>query len=248
MEAMKPNQSALSMFCANEETWVDMIPQFGLENSVTLLDGSRIGPWQAGWSTRVPLWLARHLQSKSLGKISPNGDIDNWMQVDLLKQILHHEQTNETFWMNASDDKDNDDVANVDKEDQESNTSSRPYLPERYWELSQCYSTADNSAAVSLLLQDIWTLRLNKLQSQFKKVIADDTVKAINVTGIGAAEMAVMKDVVAESLTYKVALQQQSVAGKTTGEAKTPPPRPQRQRANIRRFRGGAVPSGGSAD
>eukprot|EP00527_Entomoneis_sp_CCMP2396_P008395 CAMPEP_0198147600 /NCGR_PEP_ID=MMETSP1443-20131203/36876_1 /TAXON_ID=186043 /ORGANISM="Entomoneis sp., Strain CCMP2396" /LENGTH=216 /DNA_ID=CAMNT_0043812009 /DNA_START=78 /DNA_END=725 /DNA_ORIENTATION=+ len=199
MNASKPNQTALSMFCANEETWVDMIPQFGLDERTTLLNGSHIGPWQAGWSTRVPLWLARNLQTKSLGRIAPNGEINNWMQVDLLKQILQHEKTNQSFWTN---------VAKVDSYGNHENDTGKPYLPERYWELSQCFSTADNPAAVSLLLQDIWTVRLDKLRLQFEAVFAEkDHVKAVNVPGIGTAEMAVMKNVVADLLSEKVKLQ-----------------------------------------
>ncbi|KAL7581671.1 hypothetical protein ACA910_022218 [Epithemia clementina (nom. ined.)] len=195
-----PNESALSMFCANEEEWVDIIPLFGLDETVVLLNGSKIGPWEAGMSTRVPLWIARHLQNKSLAKITAPYS-NNWMQVEPLKQILSFEKSHEQLWQNSLDD------TSANEDNEFSTSSSRPYLPERYWELSQCYSTADNAAAVSLLLQDLWQVRLDKLRRQFQYLYGkSDALQVVNVTGIGSAELAVMRKVIEESLTLKASL------------------------------------------
>ena len=244
-----PNESALARFCAHEEEWVDIVPLFGLGERVMLLTGNQIGPWEAGVSTKVPLWIALYLQNKSLGKITvpSNG---NWMRVESLKQILAFEKSNERLWQNEPQTKTTED----DDETEISSSSDTPYLPERYWELSQSYSTADNPAAVSVLLKDLWNVRLDKLRRQFQDLYAkNDPLQVVNVTGIGSAELAVMRKVIEQSLSQKAAMlktptlpQQTSSSSGPTNSAHsaatvvTPASsvsRPLRARAAIRKFR-----------
>ena len=228
-----PNEAALSMFCANDETWVEIVPLFGLGEPFALLNGQQIGPWEAGMPTKVPLWLARHLQSKSLGKIaasSSSSSSNKWMEVESLKQILAYEKSHEQLWRNDTSsrtDHDNDEEDESPTFRGQPTATRRPYLPERYWELSQCYSTADNAAAVSLLLHDLWQVRLDKLRRQFQVLYGKtDPLQAIDVTGIGTAELAVMRRVISQSLTQKAVLQRTATLpqqSKSTSPTNAPP-------------------------
>jgi GINS complex subunit 2 len=92
------NLSELSSFRA-DDTVVEVIPQFALPQPTHLLSSDKpVGPWQAGIPTKVPLWLAVHLQTKQLCTVPT----PSWLSVSNLKEIVAFERKENILWNDES--------------------------------------------------------------------------------------------------------------------------------------------------
>ena len=159
---------ACSEFLAGDEL-VTIVPSFSYPKPLELISRPSVGPFQAGLETSVPLWLALLLRQKCLCRIQA----PSWMDVSVLRSILHEEQTTETF-------------------------SKR--LPFRYLETSRSLlatseSVTDQPDAVRILLQDISTVRTDKIRRNLhtlseQALATPHTLPVIEVTGISSLEIA----------------------------------------------------------
>lgn len=98
MQGLKHNLSELAAFRADDAV-IDIIPQFALQQPLLLhTSAKQVGPWQAGIPTKVPLWLACHLQTKRLCTIPT----PTWLNVNSLAEILAFERKESTLWRDES--------------------------------------------------------------------------------------------------------------------------------------------------
>lgn len=182
---------SLKAFLASDQI-VTIIPSFPFEDPLDfLITQESIGPFQAGIETPAPLWLALYLRKRNLCRLK----CPSWMEVDNLKNVLKHER------------------------DPKINSFSTD-LPFRYAEVSRAVLQAcgaGRSAAhasggmggneevpqaevVRVLLEDISMVRMDKirrnvhtLSAQTMAVSLEKPMPVLDVTGIGAVEMAAIK-------------------------------------------------------
>lgn len=182
--------SSLKTFLASDEA-ITIIPVFTYDSKLSefLLTQNNIGPFIAGESTTVPLWLAIYLRKRNLCRlVAPS-----WLNVPFLKNVLQSERVSESF---------------------------STELPFRYMEISRSIIQAigaGRSAAqasggggalgseevpqvemIRVLLEDISTVRMDKIRRSVHTMSAgymslEKPMPPIDVTGIGAAEMAAVK-------------------------------------------------------
>jgi GINS complex subunit 2 len=86
------SRHANSSFVAGDES-ILVIPSFTFPKPLQLLSRESVGPFTAGISVTVPLWMALLFQERHLCTIVP----PSWMTVESLKSILVDEQTLQTF-------------------------------------------------------------------------------------------------------------------------------------------------------
>ena len=109
----------------------------------------------------MPLWLALLLEKRNLASISTPA----WLSVDHLKSVLEWEQTKETF---------------------------SPALP-YYWQPLARH--LEQEEAAKILLQDIGMVRMDKIRRNLhtlskQSLSSESTLPIVNITGIGALELA----------------------------------------------------------
>lgn len=146
------------------------VPSFSTEQPLELLSVPRLGPLRAGVSIEMPLWLALLLEKRNLAKIVP----PEWLSVENLRQVLKWEQTEASF---------------------------SPLLP-FYWQPLARHVGKEES--VKILLQDIATVRMDKIRRNLhtlshQSLGEEQTLPIVNVTGIGALELAAIHSFVATS-------------------------------------------------
>ena len=190
-----PSRSlAVSTFLAGDET-ISVIPSFSHPEPIGLISG-QVGPFRAGMDTLVPLWLATMLRRRKLAKIVP----PSWMDADVLKRVLQFERDPKQ-------------------------ASFSPDLPFRHAEISRAILSAcragsgtgsaagdaggdseiPNADQVKLLLEDIATVRMDKIRRNVHTLSSQTltrtskTESIIDVTHIGSLEMQSIKPFVAES-------------------------------------------------
>jgi len=182
---------SLKAFLASD-TIITIIPSFPYKAPLDfLITQESIGPFQAGIETPTPLWLALYLRKRNLCSLK----CPSWTEVDNLKKVLKHER------------------------DAKINSFSTD-LPFRYAETSRAILQAcgaGRSAAhasggmggneevpqaevVRVLLEDISMVRMDKIRRNVHNISAqtmagslEKPMPVLDVTGIGAVEMAAIK-------------------------------------------------------
>lgn len=185
---------ACSDFLAGDDM-ITIVPSFSLKDPLELISMTKIGPFSAGVQVDVPLWLAVLLKQKSLCRIQ--GPL--WMQVDTLKQILKYEQDQDNF---SKD------------------------LPFRYQEQSRsllAVGELDDEDAIRILLQDISTVRMDKIRKNLHTLsehmlVSPDPLSIIDVTGIGSLELAAIEPFCAMAFKHHLLLSKKAEK-KAAGDA-----------------------------
>jgi GINS complex protein len=161
-----------------------------------------VGPFKAGISSQVSLWLAISLYQKSLCSIS----LPEWLSVDNLTEILAYERGNPNLWPHSR------------------------RLPFYYYEIAHRLRMAQDSCShtkslifrdpsVSLLIQDIAQVRLDKLRQEFQDSLSATTqeLQAL-VNGIASYELTLLKPFMIQALNDRQFLSE-SVDIKSSSEA-----------------------------
>lgn len=123
-------------FIAEEEVHVGILPHFS--SPPVKFMGGEYGPFQANHVVKVPMWLAMYLHSsQSCTPIAPK-----WMSQSALRKFLEGE-----------------------REDRNGLTK----VPSRYMEISfaflvRCPEVVKNADQVRALVEDLWSLRVEKLR------------------------------------------------------------------------------------
>lgn len=232
---------ARSAFLAGDEI-IRIVPSFNYKSDLGLISRT-VGPFRAGLDAPVPLWLAVHLRRRNLCRIIP----PSWMDVDNLKEVLKFERD-------------------------PSEASFSPDLPFRHAEVARAVLSAcgagsgsgsagtaggsggdgtveiPNADTVKILLEDIATVRMDKIRRNVHTLSAESMSKedgsslpVIDVTGIGSLEMQAVRPFVLRafrdhrSLTGKDAVKSSdNGGGRTTGGAR------EGRESAVRRARAGA--------
>ena len=168
---------------------VEVVPSFTIEHSLELLSVPRLPPLRAGVSSQVPLWLALLLEKRNLGKIqSPE-----WLSVNNLTRVLKWEQTEDQF---------------------------SPHLP-FYWQVIGRSLAQEES--VKILLEDISEIRMDKIRRNIhalsqQSLSQSHALPCIDVTGIGALEVAAIHSFVTTAFRHHLVLSRPT-NNKTTASA-----------------------------
>jgi hypothetical protein len=238
------NQSLLTAFRA-DDSLVEMIPQFEWPDKISLVSSSTcsalqrssssncFGPFQPNVPTMVPLWLALHLQTKSLCRIIP----PPWLTTDNLREILAFEKTSEILWppppppSNNGNDYEDDDDVNVEAY----YVQQRQRLPRNYYELANRLAPVcqdDCASAVQLLVTDLLQVRLDKLRQQFQNLLSEQSSSnnngtgngglglIVNISGIGTAEVACLRETVQQAMNDKEFLQKKTPSSSSSQSSK----------------------------
>ena len=180
------HKHACASFLAGD-TLIRVIPSFNY-NAIQLISRSTVGPFIAGVDMMMPLWLGTMLRRKGLAKIVA----PDWMDVAFLEQVLQFERDPTEASFSAD-------------------------LPHNHAEVARallsacatasgvsgsCIDTYDlgvgeeipNANKVKLLLEDISTVRMDKIRKNVHTLSNQTLCKAkpvpiINVTGIGSLEI-----------------------------------------------------------
>ena len=134
------------------------------------------GPFTAGIECNVPLWLAVSLRKRGLARIVP----PSFVSIESLEHVLKYERENNTFCTE---------------------------LPHRHSEIARALLSVssgggatmdegdiDQPELVRTLLEDIETVRMDKIRNNIKKLSEHslsktDALPAIDITGIGSLEI-----------------------------------------------------------
>lgn len=224
--------ASLSAFQA-DDSHVEIVPSFDYDHKLPLLSSTSTtkatsatvaGPFKAGIVTSVPLWLALMLQQRSLCRISS----PTWLTVENLVDIIAWERREDTLFHDPK------------------------RLPHFYYEIAKrvcsSTSTADNNKAVSLLIQDLREVRVDKLRLKFQQTLnenADSLNLMMSVTGIAAVELTLLRPFVIQALNDQYFLNKRSLNQDKKNESEQgggiikheEPAAAPRARVPIRRFR-----------
>lgn len=195
-QGMSPSldKATLSAFRA-DDSLIAVVTTFDMPKSIPLLSApsGRWGPIRSGIASDVPLWLALILKERSLAVLA----LPSWMNRDTLANVLHDERTSERLV----------------------NDTTR--LPFHYYEISRRLAPHVSDPSISLLIEDILQLRLDKLRHQFQQLLkssgqadggnneegtgayAGSTPHRdllVTVPGIACQELAVLGDFVSQAL------------------------------------------------
>jgi hypothetical protein len=178
---------------------MDIVPSFDLSSRIKLLSHTAVGPFKAGISTAVPLWFALTLRQRSLCTIS----LPDWLTAENLVEIIAYEKREGSLF------------------------SDQSRLPAAYFEIAKRLLTAGTDTvdkSVSLLVQDLLSVRLDKLRQQFQTlfsdVASDRTDLFVTVNGIGTQELAILHRFVRQALNdQNYLLVGQGAANDSTGTA-----------------------------
>ena len=182
-----------SAFLAGDEV-VQVVPSFSTSQPLELLSVPRLGPLRAGVSTDMPLWLALLLEKRNLAKIQP----PEWLSVDNLRAVLRWEQTDESF------------------------SRQLPF----YWQPLARSSLGHNnnntnSEAATILLQDIATVRTDKIRRNLhalshQSLSQPRALPIVELQGIGALELASIRSFVSQSFEHHLRLSRPTVPSTTS--------------------------------
>jgi GINS complex subunit 2 len=197
--AESPRDELTCFFAAfrADDVLVEMVPSLDFSHRIPLLSGTTVGPFKAGISVAVPLWLALTLQQRQLCTISP----PLWLTAENLMEIIHYEKTQGLLW------------ADTDR------------LPAHYYETAKrLASTATatavtNDKSVALLVQDLLELRLDKLRQQFQQLLSKNEQPQhllVEINGIGSQELAVLRKFIQQALNDQQQLGTNSSSSATT--------------------------------
>ena len=207
-----PSRSiAASSFLAGDES-IQIVPAFNLPE-MGLISGA-IGPFHAGITATVPLWLATMLRRRKLAKIVP----PPWLDADVLREVLRFE-----------------------RDPREASFS--PELPLRHAEIARAVMSAcragagsgtsaggtdaevPNADTVGILLRDIQDARMDKIRKNVHTlssgVLRERTKEEIiiDITNIGSLEMQQIRPFLTEALRLN-----RELSGKGESYSKHPPP------------------------
>ena len=233
-----------------DDALITIVPSFDSSSPLPLLSSAPVGPFQAGMPTVVPLWMAMLLHMRSLCSISPPA----WLATSNLSEILAHEKKEQFLWKDAE------------------------RLPRNYYEIAKQLTGrrgvvfADDDAGggssqshvLSLLVQDLLEVRVDKLRQQLPTVLAnhaaqqskrldenDDDVQnmeeddlMMTIDGIGSQELALLRPFIQQALNDRAFLLASAAASdkNKTDEndekpATTAEPSASRPRVSLRRYR-----------
>jgi hypothetical protein len=168
---------------------VNIVPSFDYSSKIPLLSNTAVGPFKAGMTCTVPLWFALTLRQRSLCSIQQ----PNWLTAENLVEIIATEKQSRALFTDSS------------------------RLPAAYYEIakrltqpdsnnnntSNSSSGAGDGKSVALLVQDLLSIRLDKLRQQFQGFLADlsdQTALTVDVNGIGTQELAILQRFVRQAL------------------------------------------------
>jgi hypothetical protein len=167
---------------------VNIVPSFDYSSKITLLSNTAVGPFKAGMTSTVPLWFALTLRQRSLCSIQQ----PDWLTAENLVDIIATEKKSRALFTDSS------------------------RLPAAYYEIakrltqpdsnntnSNSSSGAGDGKSVALLVQDLLSIRLDKLRQQFQGFLAelsDQTALTVDVNGIGTQELAILQRFVRQAL------------------------------------------------
>uniref|UniRef100_A0A7S3L587 DNA replication complex GINS protein PSF2 n=1 Tax=Amphora coffeiformis TaxID=265554 RepID=A0A7S3L587_9STRA len=202
--ASTSNLSELASF-RSDDAVIEMIPQFALQQPLVLHTSAKpVGPWQAGIPTKVPLWLACHLQTKRLCTVPTPA----WLTVSNLSEILAFERKESSLWRDES------------------------RLPFEYYQIAQRMSL-DPAAQLLIkdLLQVRMDKLRQQFQDLLKNqpVQLDEEnlppPLVVEITGMGSVEIALLQKTVQQALKDQATLRYSAMkktATKDTAESGTP--------------------------
>jgi hypothetical protein len=169
---------------------VNIVPSFDYSSKIPLLSNTAVGPFKAGMTCTVPLWFALTLRQRSLCSIQQ----PDWLTAENLVEIIATEKQSRALFTDSS------------------------RLPAAYYEIAKRLTQASdknssNSSSsggaggdgksVALLVQDLLSIRLDKLRQQFQGFLAelnDQTALTVDVNGIGTQELAILQRFVRQAL------------------------------------------------
>jgi GINS complex protein len=250
-----------------DDTLISILPAFDFnshdDNQIpnrlfqSTLMSTNFGPFKAGMEATVPLWMAVVLQQRSFAQIV----LPEWLSTSNLSHIIRYEKKHALLFPTTSlrsatgsksvtkhswnaEDGDNS-VTSVTVDDDPSSQGTFS-LPENYYEVALRLTSAAQSSApsqdtshsvLSLLVQDLFEIRVDKLRQQFQSLM-EETVRRnlgvdgipsaswtdliINVTGIGTQELTAIRPYVQQAMQdiYSLA----SSSNEESEAAKVPPP------------------------
>ncbi|EAY06994.1 Partner of SLD five, PSF2 family protein [Trichomonas vaginalis G3] len=128
-------------FIAEQETTIKITPNFNLDK-MDFISGS-FGSFRAGHQIKVPLWLGLHLNKKDACTLHP----PSWLTISILKQLIAREKENK---------------------------EALGKVPSHYIEVAFAFFNSERSNIVEpdlvrSLIEDLWTLRIEKIRSIFTK-------------------------------------------------------------------------------
>lgn len=256
----KYRNAGLSSYYASfraDDTLISILPAFDFqsnENDIpnclfqSTLHSTNFGPFKAGMEAIVPLWMAVVLQQRSFAQIV----LPEWLAAPNLTHIIQYEKSHALLFPTSSSNsksksKEKGMVEDLDdEEDRTIGSSSDPqhshFLPENYYEValrlmsafksSSSHATPDTPYSVlSLLVQDLFEIRVDKLRQQFQSLM-EETVRRnlgtadelslaafdliINVTGIGTQELTSIQPYVQQAMQDIYALASSEKASSQT--------------------------------
>jgi hypothetical protein len=191
-----------------DDTLITILPSFNSSESLPLLSSVAAGPFQAGMPTSVPLWMALLLHQRSLCTISP----PEWLGAINLSEVIDFEKNNNGLF-----------------HDEER-------LPRHYYEIANRLtgrrgivfqtngaSTESQAQVLSLLIQDLFQLRIDKLRQQLPAILLEhqqqENRDKINLTmtidGISTQELALFRPFIQQALNDRSFLLETTTASKT---------------------------------
>lgn len=203
--------SEIAAFRADDSI-VEIIPDFDLTFPLALSSSVPVGPFKAGISTKVPLWMAAVLEQRSLATISP----PTWLSMESLTTIVAYERRESKLYHDETK------------------------LPRNYYELSKRIKTNDAIALLIQDLLDIRIDKLRQqfqslIYERTMNSPGEDII--IQVNGIGTQELAMLRDFIAQALADKSLLEHVVVEEERPGTTTTEPQAVRRSKAPLRKFR-----------
>jgi hypothetical protein len=168
---------------------VNIVPSFDYSSKIPLLSSTAVGPFKAGMTCTVPIWFALTLRQRSLCSIQQ----PDWLTSENLVEIIAMEKQSRALFTDSS------------------------RLPPAYYEIAKRLTQADSNnsntsssgagagdgKSVALLVQDLLSIRLDKLRQQFQGFLSDlsdQTALTVDVNGIGTQELAILQRFVRQAL------------------------------------------------
>jgi hypothetical protein len=181
-----------------DDVLIDVIPKFEYRDDndddavlSSWISTIPVGPFVPLMTSTVPLWMALFLKSRNLVDICPPA----WYNAANLSAIIRYEKQNEALF------------------------ADRNRLPNDYYEVGtrlvsalsshdteQGSSSSSSSNAMSLLLQDLLDIRVDKLRQQFIHLLSNeernvDFDLTVDVSDIGNQELALLRGFVTQAVT-----------------------------------------------
>ncbi|KAF7989946.1 hypothetical protein HCN44_008620 [Aphidius gifuensis] len=126
----------------NENRTISIIPNFNL-GTIHLLSGS-VGPFKAGATLNVPLWLAVSLKQQQKCRIM----CPDWMELEKLETIKENEKLSRTFHKMAND----------------------HYMDEAHILMDIASDDIPSVDNVRTAIKDIWDIRMSKLRTSLDEL------------------------------------------------------------------------------